>query len=43
MSLVDYRRKRSFDKTGEPGKPIPKGSRAIFAGLRNLTRWAIGD
>lgn len=32
MSLVDYRRKRRFDKTREPesGKPIPKGRRAIF-------------
>ncbi len=32
MSLVDYRRKRSFDKTREPepGKSIPKGQRAIF-------------
>jgi bifunctional non-homologous end joining protein LigD len=32
MSLVDYRRKRSFDKTREPepGKPLPKGQRAIF-------------
>jgi len=32
MSLVDYRRKRSFDRTREPepGKPLPKGRRAIF-------------
>ncbi|MGY0611551.1 DNA ligase D [Luteimonas sp. A501] len=32
MSLVDYRRKRSFDKTREPepGKPLPRGKRAIF-------------
>lgn len=32
MSLADYRRKRSFDRTREPepGKPIPKGQRAIF-------------
>ena len=32
MSLADYRRKRSFDKTREPepGKPIPAGQRAIF-------------
>lgn len=32
MSLADYRRKRSFDKTREPepGKPVPKGRRAIF-------------
>ena len=32
MSLVDYRRKRSFDQTREPepGKPRPKGQRAIF-------------
>ncbi|KAF1699573.1 DNA ligase D [Pseudoxanthomonas jiangsuensis] len=32
MSLVDYRRKRSFDQTREPepGKPLPKGQRAIF-------------
>jgi bifunctional non-homologous end joining protein LigD len=32
MSLTDYRRKRSFDKTREPepGKAIPKGRRAIF-------------
>lgn len=32
MSLSDYRRKRSFDKTREPepGKAIPKGRRAIF-------------
>lgn len=32
MSLVDYRRKRRFDQTREPepGKPVPKGKRAIF-------------
>ena len=32
MSLVDYRRKRRFDKTREPepGKRLPKGKRAIF-------------
>lgn len=32
MSLVDYRRKRSFDQTREPepGKASPKGRRAIF-------------
>ncbi len=32
MSLADYRRKRSFDRTREPepGKGIPKGKRAIF-------------
>ena len=32
MSLVEYRRKRSFDKTREPepGKPLPRGKRAIF-------------
>lgn len=32
MSLVDYRRKRSFDQTREPepGKAPPKGRRAIF-------------
>lgn len=32
MSLVEYRRKRSFDKTKEPepGKALPKGQRAIF-------------
>ncbi len=32
MSLTDYRRKRSFDKTREPepGKAVPKGQRAIF-------------
>ncbi|MCR6686768.1 DNA ligase D [Pseudoxanthomonas sp.] len=32
MSLVDYRRKRSFDQTREPepGKALPKGRRAIF-------------
>ncbi|HEY5803516.1 MAG TPA: DNA ligase D [Lysobacter sp.] len=32
MSLVDYRRKRSFGKTREPepGRPVPKGQRAIF-------------
>ena len=32
MSLADYRRKRSFDKTREPepGKAPPKGQRAIF-------------
>ncbi|GHD67444.1 ATP-dependent DNA ligase [Luteimonas padinae] len=32
MSLVEYRRKRSFDKTREPepGKPLPRGQRAIF-------------
>ncbi len=32
MSLVDYRRKRSFDKTREPepGRPLAKGKRAIF-------------
>src|SRR5690606_37401255 len=32
MSLTDYRRKRSFDKTREPepGKPGPRGKRAIF-------------
>ena len=32
MSLTEYRRKRSFDKTREPepGKPLPKGRRPIF-------------
>ena len=32
MSLVEYRRKRQFDKTREPapGKPLPEGKRAIF-------------
>lgn len=32
MSLTDYRRKRSFDRTREPepGKAVPKGQRAIF-------------
>jgi bifunctional non-homologous end joining protein LigD len=32
MSLADYRRKRSFDKTREPepGKAVPKGRRPIF-------------
>lgn len=32
MSLTEYRRKRSFDKTREPepGKPAPRGNRAIF-------------
>jgi len=32
VSLTDYRRKRSFDKTREPepGKAIPKGQRSIF-------------
>ena len=32
MSLVDYQRKRQFDKTREPapGKPMPEGKRAIF-------------
>lgn len=32
MSLTEYRRKRSFDKTREPepGKPLPGGKRAIF-------------
>ena len=32
MSLVEYRRKRSFDKTREPepGKAAPRGKRAIF-------------
>jgi len=32
VSLADYRRKRSFDKTREPepGKAVPKGQRAIF-------------
>ena len=32
MSLTDYRRKRSFDKTREPepDKAVPKGQRAIF-------------
>jgi len=32
MSLTDYRRKRSFDKTREPepGKAVPKGKRPIF-------------
>ncbi|MEN5206618.1 DNA ligase D [Stenotrophomonas terrae] len=32
MSLVDYRRKRSFEKTREPepGKPVAQGQRAIF-------------
>lgn len=32
MSLTDYRRKRSFDKTREPepGKAAPKGRRPIF-------------
>ncbi len=31
MSLVEYRRKRSFDKTKEPepGKALPKGQRAF--------------
>jgi bifunctional non-homologous end joining protein LigD len=32
MSLTEYRRKRSFDKTEEPepGKGLPQGQRAIF-------------
>ncbi len=32
MSLIEYRRKRAFDKTREPapGRAPPKGSRAIF-------------
>jgi bifunctional non-homologous end joining protein LigD len=32
MSLTEYRRKRQFTKTREPepGKPLPKGQRAIF-------------
>jgi bifunctional non-homologous end joining protein LigD len=32
MSLTEYRRKRQFSKTREPepGKPLPKGQRAIF-------------
>jgi len=32
MSLTEYRRKRSFDKTKEPepGKGLPQGQRAIF-------------
>jgi len=32
MSLTEYRRKRHFGKTREPepGKPLPKGRRAIF-------------
>jgi bifunctional non-homologous end joining protein LigD len=32
MSLTEYRRKRSFDKTKEPepGKSLPSGQRAIF-------------
>lgn len=32
MSLQTYRRKRQFDKTREPepGRPLPKGKRAIF-------------
>ncbi|WP_282295299.1 DNA ligase D [Stenotrophomonas sp. PS02289] len=32
MSLSEYRRKRSFEKTREPepGKPTPRGKRAIF-------------
>lgn len=32
MSLTEYRRKRSFDKTKEPepGKTLPSGQRAIF-------------
>ncbi|PZP64262.1 MAG: DNA ligase D [Pseudoxanthomonas spadix] len=32
MSLTEYRRKRSFDKTKEPepGKALPQGQRAIF-------------
>ena len=32
MSLVDYQRKRSFDRTREPepGKPAPRGQRPIF-------------
>ncbi|UYB52556.1 DNA ligase D [Xanthomonas sp. AM6] len=32
MSLAEYRRKRSFDKTREPepGKALPKGQRPIF-------------
>jgi bifunctional non-homologous end joining protein LigD len=32
MSLVEYQRKRQFDRTREPapGKPLPEGQRAIF-------------
>jgi bifunctional non-homologous end joining protein LigD len=32
MSLIEYRRKRRFDRTREPepGKALPKGKRAIF-------------
>src|SRR4051812_49053543 len=32
MSLVEYQRKRQFNKTREPapGKPLPEGRRAIF-------------
>jgi bifunctional non-homologous end joining protein LigD len=32
MSLVEYQRKRQFNKTKEPapGKPLPEGKRAIF-------------
>ncbi len=32
MSLAEYRRKRRFDSTREPepGKPLPRGGRAIF-------------
>ncbi|WP_166206420.1 DNA ligase D [Cognatiluteimonas telluris] len=32
MSLVEYQRKRQFNKTREPapGKPLPEGKRAIF-------------
>ena len=32
MSIAEYRRKRAFDKTREPepGKPLPRGKRAIF-------------
>ena len=39
MSLTDYRRKRSFDKTREPepGKAVPKGQRAIFVELGRAT------
>lgn len=32
MSLTEYRRKRRFDRTREPepGKPLPRGKRALF-------------
>jgi bifunctional non-homologous end joining protein LigD len=52
MSLVEYQRKRQFDKTREPapGKALPEGKRAIFVVQRHHAsrrhydfRWQVGD